>query len=101
MPQEKIILKGLMFNKEKVTAFAQNITVVYSHFEEEKYTQEVVKKFPELELKQRIHHMKDMLKKYLPEDYETAVNIMIQSLPEELDNSKTDDDFGSFILSPY
>jgi 3-methyladenine DNA glycosylase AlkC len=29
------------------------------------------------------------------------VNIMIQSLPEELDNSKTDDDFGSFILSPY
>ena len=26
---------------------------------------------------------------------------MIQSLPEELDNNKTDDDFGSFILSPY
>lgn len=101
MPQEKITLKDLLFNKEKVTAFAQNITAVHSDFEEEKYIDETVDKFSELELKQRIYHMKDMLKKYLPEDYETAVNIMIQSLPEELDNYKTDDDFGSFIFSPY
>jgi hypothetical protein len=45
--------------------------------------------------------MKGMLKKYLPDDYETAVNIMLASLPIELDRSKEDDDFGMFILSPY
>ena len=63
MPQEKIILKDIMFNKQKVLDFARKITAVYSDFEEEKYTEEVVKKFPELELKQRIHHMKDIFKK--------------------------------------
>lgn len=101
MSQEKIILKDFMFNRKKVTTFAQNITNVYAGFEEKKYINDTVEKFPELELKQRIHHMKDMLRKYLPDDYKTAVNIIIQSLPEELDNTKTDDDFGSFILSPY
>ena len=45
--------------------------------------------------------MKDMLKKYLPDNYKTAVNIMIASLPIALDPNKEDDDFGMFILSPY
>ena len=101
MSQEKIILKDIMFNKEKVSAFAQNIKNVYSNFQEEDYINETIQKFPGLELKQRIHYMKNMLKKYLPDDYKTAVGIMISSLPDELDPNKTDNDFGSFILSPY
>ena len=101
MSQEKIILKDILFNIEKVSLFAENIKRVHWDFQEEKYVQETVNKFPELELKQRIYHMKDMLKKYLPDDYKTAVNIMLESLPTELDSNKTDDDFWSFILSPY
>ena len=101
MPQEKIILKDIMFNREKVSIFSSAIKNVYSDFQEEKYINETLEKFPELELKQRIYHMKDMLKKYLPEDYKTAVNIMLDSLPIELDPNKIDDDFWSFILSPY
>jgi hypothetical protein len=60
-----------------------------------------VEKFPELELKQRIYYMRDMLKKHLPDDYKAAVNIMLASLPAELDPNKTDDDFGSFIFSAF
>lgn len=101
MPKEKIILKDMMFNKKKVSILSWFIINVYSEFKEEDFINEVLKKFPELELKQRIYHMKDMLKKYLPDDYKTAVNIMIASLPVELDPSKEDDDFGMFILSPY
>jgi hypothetical protein len=101
MTQEKLILKDVLFNKQKVEDFARNIQNVYPDFEKENYINDTVNKFPELELKQRIYHMKDMLKKYLPDYYQTAVNIMIQSLPEELDPHKQDDDFGSFILSPY
>ena len=101
MTQEKLILKDVLFNQQKVEDLARNIQNVYSYFEKENYVNDTVNKFPELELKQRIHHMKDMLKKYLPDDYKTAVNIIIQSLPKELDPHKQDDDFGSFILSPY
>ena len=101
MPQEKIILKNILFNAEKVSLFAENIKHIYWDFQTEKYIQETISKFPELELKQRIYYMRDMLKKYLPEDYKTAVNIILASLPEELDSNKTDDDFWSFILSPY
>ena len=101
MLKEKIILKDMMFNRKKVSILSWFIKNVYYEFKEEDFINEIVEKFPELELKQRIHHMKDMLKKYLPDDYETAVNIMLASLPIELDPSKEDDDFGMFILSPY
>jgi hypothetical protein len=101
MSQEKIILKDILFNKEKVSAFAQSIKSVYINFDEKKYIEETVSKFSHLELKQRIYHMKDMLKKYLPDDYKTAVGIMLASLPAELDPNKTDGDFGSFIFSPF
>ncbi|MCP4523075.1 MAG: DNA alkylation repair protein [Candidatus Gracilibacteria bacterium] len=101
MVQEKIILKDLLFNKEKVSELSGYIKKVYPEFEEKIYIEETIFLFPELELKQRIHHMKDMLRKHLPDDYITAVLILIKSLPEELDPEKTDNDFGSFTLSAY
>lgn len=101
MPQEKIILKDMMFNRTKVSILSGYIKHVYPDFDEQGYINQTVEKFPELELKERIHHMKDMLKIYLPQDYKVSVNIMLESLPIELDPDKTDDDFGSFILSAY
>lgn len=101
MPLEKIILKDQLFNLDSVSLLAGYIKNVYPEFQEQKYIHEVTSKFPELELKQRILHMRDMLKFFLPDDYKSAVEILIRSLPAELDPKKTDDDFGSFILSPY
>jgi hypothetical protein len=60
-----------------------------------------MEKFPELELKQRMYHIRDMLYTYLPKDYPTAIEIIKKALPKELDNTKTDDDFGDFIHAPY
>ncbi len=98
---EKILLKDTLFNPLKVRKIALEIKTVYPDFQALGFEKEVCEKFPELELKARIYHMRDMLSKYLPKEYESAVAILLRSLPKELDSTKSDDDFGDFIYAPY
>ena len=93
-------LKDQLFNAEKVAYLAGLIGAAYAGFDQQGFEQDVVKAFPELELKERIAHISSCLHDYLPEDYPAAVKIILQSLPPELDPTKTDDDFGDFIFSP-
>ena len=99
--KEKFSLKDELFNARKVEKVAQEIKAVYSSFDVDAFTDEVLASFPELELKERMYHMRDMFKKYLPDDYREAVIILLKALPPKLDNTKTDDDFGDFIYAPY
>ena len=94
-------LKDELFNTTKVEKIAQEIKAVYSSFEGEAFSDEVLALFRELELKERMYHIRDMLKKYLPDDYKDATNILLKALPHELDSTKVDDDFGDFIYAPY
>jgi len=54
----------------------------------EEFEREVLEKFPELELKARISHISKMFEKYILEinGFENAVNILIKSLPEVIEN---------------
>ena len=99
--KEKFLLKDTLFNPEKVGKIADEIASVYNPFEKEHFTTEVLASFPELELKERIYHICEMLKKYLPSDYVEASTILLKALPSELDPHKNDDDFGDFIYAPY
>ena len=99
--KEKLPLKDALFNPKKVEMIANEIKEVYPAFKASQFTKETLDKFPKLELKERICHIRDMLHKYLPNDYQEAVNILIQALPPELDPSNNDDDFGDFIYAPY
>ena len=98
---EKFSLKDDLFNTQKVQQITAEIKSVYIAFDDVAFSSEVLSKFPELELKARIYHIRDMFKKYLPDDYREATAILLEALPSELDNSKTDDDFGEFIYAPY
>ena len=97
----KILLKDTLFNPLKVRKIALEIKTIYPDFQELEFEKEVCELFPELELKARIYHIRDMLGKYLPKEYESAVEILLRSLPKELDSTKSDDDFGDFIYAPY
>ncbi len=97
----KILLKDTLFNPLKVRKIALEIKTIYPDFQELAFENEVCELFPELELKARIYHIRDMLGKYLPKEYESAVEILLRSLPKELDSTKSDDDFGDFIYAPY
>ena len=99
--KEKFSLKDELFNAGKVKKIAKEIQAVYPVFKASQFTKETLDNFPKLELKERIYHIRDMLHKYLPSDYQEAVNILLQALPAELDPSRSDDDFGDFIYAPY
>lgn len=98
---EKFSLKDHLFNPKKIEQITNEIFQVYPQFEKEKFTKEVVSQFPKLELKDRIYHITTCLKKYLPQQYADAVEILIQSLPEPCNPNLKDDDFGDFIYAPY
>jgi len=93
-------LKDQLFNKESVNYLADLFVFAYSTFDKKWFVKNVLLKFPELGLKERITHMAEQLHVYLPKGYEDAIHIIIQALPPELDPTKNDDDFGDFILSP-
>jgi 3-methyladenine DNA glycosylase AlkC len=94
-------VKDALFNAAKVGMIAGEIHAVYPDFDKEAFEKDVLKAFSTLELKARIFHIRDMLKQYLPEDFEVAVGILLDALPKELDPKKCDDDFGDFIYAPY
>lgn len=102
MAKEKTFsLKDLLFNEGKIKMLASRIKSTYSDFDDSTFVKNTVDKFPELELKQRIAWIREQLYIHLPNDYPKAVDILIKSLPERLDPSRTDDDFGDFIYAPF
>jgi 3-methyladenine DNA glycosylase AlkC len=101
LKKEKFLLKDHLFNRSKIEKIAHEIYKVYPDFNKTYFLQTVLNKFPELELKQRIYWIRDVLKECLPFDFRKAATILVKSLPPENDNTKADNDFGDFIYAPY
>ncbi len=90
-------LKDQLFNGRTVTELATAIARVHKPFPEQSFITAAAKAFPQLELKQRIDYLVDLLNDCLPRSYETALKILLRSLPPPLDPTLSDDDFGHFI----
>lgn len=99
--KKKFSLKDHLFNKDKISYLAGRIKQVDESFADKSFEQDIMSRLPSLELKERINLITKMLHTYLPKDYEKAIDIMVKSLPEQLDPNKTDGDFGDFIFAPY
>ncbi len=93
-------LKDALFNKKRVEYLAGLFVAAHATFDNKGFVREVVKKFPELELKARIVWIAEVLERYLPADPADAMKMIVVALPPPLDPTKTDDDFGEFILAP-
>jgi len=94
-------LKDQLFNRPKISQLAHEIHGVYPSFSRDKFIDQVVGRFPELELKQRISWIAESLNNFLPNDFCHAIDILLNALPPECDPELTDDDFGDFIYAPY
>ncbi|ESA34598.1 heat domain containing protein [Leptolyngbya sp. Heron Island J] len=94
-------LKDQLFNSDKVNYLVTLISQAFPDFAQQSFYQDVIAAFPKLELKERIAHITACLHQHLPDDYQEALTIILQSLPPELDPHKTDDDFGDFIFAPF
>lgn len=94
-------LKDELFNPTKVALLAEQLTVGVPAFNSVAFQEAVCVKLPELELKERIAHIADVLAVHLDADFAVASQQIVNSLPEPLDPTRTDDDFGSFIWAPF
>lgn len=99
--EKQFSLKDLLFNEKKVKRLASEIKAVYPEFTTNIFVRSVLKDFPEQELMERLRGIRDNLREFLPKDYNQALNIILEALPEELDQNQSDNDFGEFIYAPY
>lgn len=97
----KILLKDILFNRAKVEQIADEIQQAHPAFKKSEFVRDVVAKFPELELKARISRIAECLKKFLPNDYKSAVKVLLKALPKPNNLELSDDDFGDFIYASY
>lgn len=96
----KFSLKDHLFNADRVQFLAGQFSAADRRFDAVGFTQAVMKRLKQLELKQRIVHIAETLEQFLADDFQLAARQIIAALPAELDPTKTDDDFGDFILAP-
>lgn len=97
---EKYSLKDGLFNAETVGYLAGLFQAVDPSFPAQAFRDQVLARFPELELKQRIDHIAAVLETYLPSDFLQAAERIREALPMPLDPTLQDDDFGRFIFAP-
>jgi 3-methyladenine DNA glycosylase AlkC len=90
-------LKDALFNPDSVRRLSRGIAQGLPAFSAKAFEQEVLQKFPELELKARINWMVTVLGAHLPADFAAAAAILEAALPTPLDPEQADDDFGEFI----
>lgn len=98
---EKFSLKDHLFNESKVRYLGGLLAAAPGDFDEDAFVSEVMNRLLTLELKDRIRWIADVLTRHLPVDYEAATTIIVTALPPPLDPTRTDDDFGEFILAPF
>lgn len=98
---ERFSLKDHLFNVEKVSYLGGLLEVAIAGFDRARFEASVLEKMPELELKQRIALIAEVLGQHLDTDFARAAEQIRSALPPPLDPTLTDDDFGDFIFAPF
>lgn len=93
-------LKDHLFNAERVQYLADRFHTANSSFNRSGFVRDTMQQLPHLELKARIVHIATSLERYLDDDFRVAAKQIVAALPEPLDPTGTDDDFGDFIFAP-
>lgn len=97
---EKFSLKDELFNLDRVTYLAELFHASDSNFDSAGFVTLVMERMLELELMARIGWIAECLTQFLPQDFNQAADQIEAALPPQLDPTKSDDDFGSFIFAP-
>ena len=95
--ESSFALKDHLFNAESLARLSSRIATAHPVFPRKRFEHAALKRFPHLELKERIAWIVTCLEPHLPRELPAALDILHRSLPEPLDPTRQDDDFGEFI----
>lgn len=90
-------LKDQLFNPQTVGQLAQEYARALPAFDADVFTAQVLSGFESRELMARLDWIADCLEEQLPPDFEPMADQLEAAMPEPLDPSRRDDDFGQFI----
>jgi 3-methyladenine DNA glycosylase AlkC len=93
-------LKDHLFNRERVSYLAGLFQDADERFDGKAFVNQSVLAFKNLELKERITQLAITLERFLDTDFRVSAKQIVAALPEPLDPTRTDDDFGDFIFAP-
>ena len=99
--QSTFSLKDELFHPKKVTYLSSLLAEASPDFPSGKFERTILGKLPELELKERIVYIAEVLRDCLPDSYVDGLQVILDSLPPELDPDQSDNDFGDFIFAPF
>lgn len=93
-------LKDQLFNRDKVSYLAGLIGASWDGFDAAAFQRDVCARLDNLELKERINWIAEVLARNLPDDFAAACAIIAAALPPPLDGTVDDGEFGDFIFAP-
>jgi 3-methyladenine DNA glycosylase AlkC len=93
-------LKDQLFNADKTRYLAGLFQQASPAFDGPAFTERVMSRLAELELKQRMAWIADCLGYALPGSLPDLAPVLCAALPPPLDPNSYDDDFGDFIFAP-
>ena len=94
---DKFSLKDHLFNPSTVERLAAEYAKGIRGFDAERFAAEALAGFPDRELMARMEWMADCIEDQLATDFGAMADQLQAALPDRLDVTKTDDDFGHFI----
>ncbi len=97
---DKFSLKDELFNADTVSYLAGLFVAADDRFDGARFQRDIMGSMLSLELKDRISLITDVLAQHLPDDFDQAAERIHAALPPPLDPTKTDNDFGRFIMAP-
>lgn len=101
MSEERFSLKDHLFNAEKISYLTGLLDPAIPGFDRLNFETEVMSRLPDLELKERIAWIAEVLSECLDPDFAVAADQIRASLPPPLDPSLRDGDFGDFVFAPF
>ncbi|MEM7090775.1 MAG: hypothetical protein AAF496_14515 [Pseudomonadota bacterium] len=93
-------LKDQLFNADKVGYLSDLFSAASPAFDGREFQGQVMGRLLDLELKDRIAWIADCLSQAVPGDIKQIAPVVLQALPEPLDPTLGDNDFGDFIFAP-